>query len=45
MFGMAELRPPSNETLASSDVHVNLDMTNQQVCLHLMIYTVLGILH
>lgn len=31
MFGMAELRPPSNETLEASDIHVSLDMTNQQV--------------
>ena len=31
MFGMAELKVPDNETLDSSEVHVNLDMTNQQV--------------
>ena len=31
MFGMAELRPPSNLTLATSDMHAYLDMTNQQV--------------
>ena len=33
MFGMAELRPPSNLTLATSDMHAYLDMTNQQVIL------------
>ena len=31
MFGMAELRPPSNQTLETSDMHTYLDMTNQQV--------------
>ena len=33
MFGMMELNPPSNDTLERSDVHVYLDMTNQQVYL------------
>jgi len=31
IFGMAELRPPSNLTLATSDMHAYLDMTNQQI--------------
>jgi hypothetical protein len=31
MFGMMELNEPSNGTLITSDVHVYLDMTNQQV--------------
>ena len=31
MFGMVELRPPTNETLEDSEIHVHLDMTNQQV--------------
>lgn len=31
MFGLAELRTPTNETLEASDIHVSLDMTNQQV--------------
>ena len=32
-FGMAEkFEPPNNDTLNTSDVHVYLDMTNQQVC-------------
>ena len=31
LFGMVELKVPSNETLDTSEVHVSLDMTNQQV--------------
>ncbi len=31
MFGLAELRQPSSASLDSSDIHVSLDMTNQQV--------------
>lgn len=31
MFGMIELKVPNNDTLDRSEVHVYLDMTNQQV--------------
>ena len=31
MFGLAELKIPDNATLDASEVHVQLDMTNQQV--------------
>ena len=31
MFGIAGIVIPNNETLDQSEVHVSLDMTNQQV--------------